>query len=117
VTPRGAGAYVRERLQLDGFPMLAARIPELRRTRLVAGLFLSARTAAFDGAVAGIAAAAASRSALPLAAAVPYAAMLARRSLESGSRAPVVAPVELAADAAGLVALLGGSLRHGSPVL
>jgi len=117
VLRRGPDAYVRGRARLDGFPMLAARVPELRQTLLRSGLFLSGRTAAFDAAVAGAAAAAATRSALPLLAALPYAAVVAGRALQSGARAPLVAPVEVAADAVGLAALVRGSLRHRSPVL
>jgi cellulose synthase/poly-beta-1,6-N-acetylglucosamine synthase-like glycosyltransferase len=118
VLPRGASAYVRERARLGGFPMLVARIPELRGTRLTRGLFLSERTAAFDLALAGAATALARRSRWPLAAALPYAWTIGSRALESGPRrAPLVAAVELAADAVGLAALVRGSLRHRAPVL
>lgn len=117
VLPRGPAEYVRERARLDGFPMLVARIPELRRTRLTHGLFLSDRSAAFDLALAGVAAAAARRSAWPLAAAVPYALSIASRALDSGRRAPLVAPVEVTADLVGLAALIRGSLEYGAPVL
>src|SRR2546423_15707120 len=69
VFPRGAGGYVRERARLRHFPGLAARVPELRETFLFARAFLSPRTAAFDAALASVAAAAAIRSRAPLAAA------------------------------------------------
>ena len=117
VLPRGASGYVRERARLDGFPMLVALIPELRRTRLTHGLFLSERSAAFDLALLGLATAAARRSRWPLAAALPYAMAIGARALESGRRAPLAAPVEVAADAVGFVALVHGSLRHRAPVL
>jgi hypothetical protein len=117
VLPRGPVGYVRERLGADGFPMLAARVPELRDELLFARAFLSARSAAFDAALVGAAAALARRSPLPLAAALPYAALVARRSLQSGARAPLAAPVEVVADAMTSVALVRGSLRHRAAVL
>jgi len=117
VLPRGAAAYVRERERLGGFAALAARVPELRRTFLFGRVFLSRRSAEFDAALLGFAVAAATRSRAPAAAALPYTLRIARRSLESGAGAPVVAPVEVVADAVGLAALARGSLRHRSPVL
>jgi glycosyltransferase involved in cell wall biosynthesis len=117
VLPRGAGGYVRERARCGGFALLARRIPELRRTFFFGRLFLSRRSAAFDAALAALAAAALSRSALPLAGAAPYALTIARRSLESGVRAPLVAPVEVAADAVCLASLVRGSVAHRAPVL
>jgi glycosyltransferase involved in cell wall biosynthesis len=117
VLERGPGAYVSERRRVEHFPEMVERIPELRETLLWRRWFLSARSAAFDGALAGSALALARRSPFPLALALPYALTIARRSLESGRLAPVVAPVELAADAVGLAALTRGSLRHGAPVL
>ena len=117
VIPRGAREYVAERRRLEHFPAMVARIPELRETLLTHGLFLSERSAAFDLAVTGLAAAAAARSRLPLAAALPYALAIGARALESRRRAPLVVPVEVAADAVGLAALIRGSLRHRVPVL
>nr|MDQ3936680.1 glycosyltransferase family 2 protein [Actinomycetota bacterium] len=107
VRGRGPLGYVRARSGAAGFPMLVERVPELRRTRLVAGLFLSRRSLEFDLALLGAAAAAVRRSPMPLALAAPYARTIARRSLESGlRRAPLVAPVEVAADVVTLAALL-----------
>jgi glycosyltransferase involved in cell wall biosynthesis len=117
VLPRGARDYVAERARLDRFPLLVARIPELRSRRLKHGLFLSERTAAFDLAVLSLASGVAFRRAWPLAGALPYLATIGARALESGRRAPFVAPVELAADAVGLFALVRGSLKHRAPVL
>lgn len=117
VLPRGAREYVAERRRLRHFPEMAAQVPELRRTFLFGRLFLSRRSAAFDAALVALAAAAGARSPLPAAGALPYAWLIARRSLESRLLAPLVAPVEVAADAVGLVSLVRGSLRRGSLVL
>jgi cellulose synthase/poly-beta-1,6-N-acetylglucosamine synthase-like glycosyltransferase len=117
VLPRGPGGYVAERRRLEHFPEMVARIPELRDTLLWRRTFLSGRSAAFDAALLGAAAALRSRRALPLAAALPYAAVVGRRAAAAGSRAPLVAAVELAADGVGLTALVRGSLRHRAPVL
>jgi glycosyltransferase involved in cell wall biosynthesis len=117
VRRRGELGYVRDRVGAAGFPMLVARVPELRRTRLFAGVFLSRRGFEFDLAVLGAAAAAGRRTPWPLAFALPYSVTLARRALESGPRrAPLVAPVELAADVVTLAALLTASARHRTPV-
>jgi cellulose synthase/poly-beta-1,6-N-acetylglucosamine synthase-like glycosyltransferase len=117
VIPRGPAEYVAERRRLEHFPEMVARIPELRDALLTGGLFVSERSAAFDAAVLGAAAALATRRRAPLAAALPYAAIVGRRALESGRRAPLVAAVELAADSVGLAALLRGSAKHRAPVL
>jgi cellulose synthase/poly-beta-1,6-N-acetylglucosamine synthase-like glycosyltransferase len=133
VLPRGPAGYVGERRRLEHFPELVERVPELRDTLLWRRRFLSARSAAFDAALAGAALAAggalaaapalgATRMrraprALALALTLPYAVTIARRSLQSGRRAPLVAAVEVAADAAGLAALARGSLRHRTLVL
>ena len=90
-------------------------MPELRRSLFFGRLFLTRRSAALDLAVAGIAAAIAKRSPLPLVAAAPYAVSMARYGRRW--RSPRVAGVEVAADAVGLAALMWGSLRSRSPVL
>jgi hypothetical protein len=108
--------FVWERRRLAYFPMLARRIPELRE-RFFGRLFLSRRTAAFDGAVAGGGMALALGSVLPLLAAVPYAFLLARESVGWRRHAPAAAAAGLAADALGFVALAWGSIRHGTIVL
>ncbi len=105
VFPRTAGQYLAERARLRYFPVLAGRIPELRRQRFFARVFLSRRSAAFDAAVAATALAAISRRRTPLLAAVPYGLLVARHA----RTAPAQAAVESAADAVGLVALLRGS--------
>jgi glycosyltransferase involved in cell wall biosynthesis len=109
VFPRSARAYVAERLRLRYFPVMAARIPELRTTFFHRRLFLTPRSAAFDAAVAGFAVAALARRPWPLLVAVPYARIARRRGR--------ALPVDVAADAVGLAALLAGSVRARSPVL
>ena len=117
VFPRDAGGFIAERRRLQHFPEMVARMPELRDAFLHRRWFLTARSAAFAGACLGAAAAAASRSPLPLLAAAPYARALARRSKQWRRRAPEVAAVTLAADAVGLAYLVKGSMRARTPVL
>jgi glycosyltransferase involved in cell wall biosynthesis len=117
VVPGGAGEYLRERVRAGQFAALAREVPELRESFFFRRLFLSRRTAAFDGALAAAALAALSRSPLPLAAAAPYVWTIARRSLQSGRRAALVAPVEVAADVVCAVSLVRNGVRHRTPVL
>jgi glycosyltransferase involved in cell wall biosynthesis len=110
--------YVAERARLMYFPDIVEKVPELRDEFLHAGLFLNRRSAAFDLAVVAIAVAALARSPLPLAGVVPYVRTWARGARRWGrSRAPAVAVAELAADTAGMVALVAGSVRRRTPVL
>ena len=53
VFPRGAASYIAERARLRFFPAMAARMPELRTAFLSRHVFLNARSARFDLAVAG----------------------------------------------------------------
>lgn len=108
---RGAAEFVAERARLVYFPLIARRVPELRGTAFFARRFLSRRSAAFDAAAVGVAAALASGSRLPLFAVGPWIALLGARARRWGRRAPVVAAAEAAADAVGFVALLTGSAR------
>jgi len=117
VFTRGPVAFMTERLRLRHFPAIAARIPEFRRRTLFANVFLSRRSAAFDAALLAALVAAARRSPLPLAAALPYARMASRGTLRYRRRAPLVAAVRAGADAVSLAALLAGSVRWRSPVL
>ena len=119
VFPRGPGAYIVERARVRFFPAMAARIPELRDDFFWRRLFLSRRSALFDLALAGVAAAGARRSPLPLLAALPYARDACRHALRAGDirRAPAVAAADVAADAVTAAALAAGSLRSRSPVL
>jgi glycosyltransferase involved in cell wall biosynthesis len=109
VFARGPRDYVAERLRLRYFPAMAARIPELRDAFFHRRVFLTPRSAAFDAALAGLLLAAAARRPWPLALALPYARMARRR--------PRAWPVDLAADAVGLGALIAGSARARSVVL
>lgn len=117
VVPRGAREYVLERLRLVYFPAMAAKVPELRDDFFYRRWFLTRRSAAFDAALAGLAASVATSSALPLAAAGPYAWHVARRAVPWRRRAPAVAAADLLADAVGFGALALGSLRWRAPVL
>lgn len=117
VFERGPRDYVEERLRLEHFPAIVERVPELRDTLCWRRLFLSRRTAAFDAALAGAAAAALTRSPLPLAAALPYAAISLRRAARFRSSAPKVLAVDLAADAAGMAFLVRGSVAARTPLL
>lgn len=109
-------AYVAERRRLRYFPAMAAKMPELRGHFLYGRVFLNRRTAALDIALAAAVAAVAMRSPLPLAATGPYARMVVRRARRSESRRTPVAAADVVADLIGLGALLGGSLRHRSPL-
>jgi len=117
VFERTARGYVEERLRLEHFPAIVARIPELRDTLCWRRLFLSRRTAAFDAAAVAVAAAAARRSRWPLVAALPYAAMSTRRAARFRSSAPRAMAVDLVADAVGLASLVRGSLSSRSVLL
>jgi hypothetical protein len=111
VFSRGPLEYVLDRRRVAYFPRLAARIPELRRSTFFARRFLNARTAAFDAAVAGGAAAILGRSPLPLVAAAPYLWLTARKVHGWRRHAPLVTAADLAADSVGLLSLAWGSIR------
>jgi glycosyltransferase involved in cell wall biosynthesis len=117
VFPRGPGGFLAERRRLRYFPAMAAQMPELREQFFFGRLFLARRSAAFDAALAGVAAAAVRRSWLPLAAGAPYARMLLREARPYRRRAPLVAAVRAAADALTLAELARGSVRARTPVL
>ena len=104
-------------MRLEHFPAIVARVPELRDTLCWGRLFLNRRTAAFDAALAGAAGAAATRSALPLAAALPYAVVSLRRAARFRSSAPKAVAWDLVADAVGLAALVRGSVAARTPLL
>jgi glycosyltransferase involved in cell wall biosynthesis len=118
VFPRDARGYVAERARLRFFPALAARVPELREELFFARMFLSRRSAAFDLALAGALAAAATRRTAPLAAAAPYAALAIADARRWGKRRlPSVLAANLAADTVGAAALAYGSARARSLLL
>lgn len=115
---RGPRAFIAERKRLRHFPSLVAQVPELRRTLLRDRLFLTNRTRRLDLAVLGVAAAALTRSPLPLAAAAPYAVHTRRLARHWPDRpAWRTATVHVVADAVGAVALLRGSVAARTPVL
>ncbi len=113
VFARSAADYLAERLRLRHFPALARRIPELRSERFFMRLFLTRRSAAFAAALVGATAAAVGRSGLPLLAALPYAAAVARHAWTG----PGPAAVEVAADAVSFAALAVGSAEQRSVLL
>jgi glycosyltransferase involved in cell wall biosynthesis len=117
VHPRGASGYVSERQRAVHFTAIAARVPELREHFFYRRVFLSKRTAMFDAAAVGIAAAAFAGSPLPLIAAAPYARHLAKRARPYRKRGPLVAAVDVAADAVSVGSLLYGSVRNRSLLL
>ena len=119
---RGWRDYVAERRRLRYFPALAAQVPELRDRFFFRRLFHSRRSAAADAGLAGVLAALALRSPLPLLALAPYARMVAerpRRFRASSPRAEQIgiAAADVCADLVGLTALVRGSLRYRSPLL
>jgi hypothetical protein len=118
VFPRGPAGYVMERRRLVHFPAIARHVPELRESMFFGRAFLSSRSAAFDAAVAGVAAALLTRRGTALLAAAPYARMAGRRALRAGPlRSPYVAAVDVAADLVGAAWLVRGSIEQRSPVL
>ena len=118
VFPRESAAYVAERFRLAYFPAIAAKMPELRETFFHRRWWMSERSAAFDAALAGVALAALARSPVPLVAALPYARRLRAHAARWPSRPAFrLAAIELAADAVGAAALVGGSIRARSVLL
>ncbi|WP_205698094.1 glycosyltransferase family 2 protein [Conexibacter sp. SYSU D00693] len=118
VFPRGPGGYVAERARLRYFPEIVRRIPEMREVFCWHRVFLNRRTAAFDLAVAGLAAAAVTRRPWPALAAAPYARTAWRHASFRGGRrrGPLVLAVDVAADAVGLGAMALGSMRYRAPL-
>lgn len=113
---RGARGYVAERARLRHFPALARRVPELRQRFFTHRVFLNARSARFDLALAAVATAAASRRVLPLVAVLPYARTL-RATSRGWPRPAEVAAVQMAADLTAAAALAYGSLRSRTVLL
>ena len=122
VFERGWLRYVGERSRLRHFPALIRSAPELRERFFYRRVFLDRRSATFDLALAGVAAAIRLRSPWPLLAVAPY--MRAARSHAHRARASgegpgsgAVAAADLAADLVGLTAMIGGSARYRSLLL
>jgi glycosyltransferase involved in cell wall biosynthesis len=108
---RGAREFIAEHARRRFFPPMARRIPELRTAFFYRRWFLSRRSAAFDVALVGAVAAAAKRSPMPLAAALPYVALLRRNGLSlRGAEAARVTMANVAADSVSLAALMWGSV-------
>lgn len=89
------------------FPSLVARVPELRTAFLWNRVFLNARTASFDAAVAGVVGAVAFRRPLAALAAAPWAATV-WRDVRRGRRKAAAC---VAADVITFVSLVRGSVR------
>jgi glycosyltransferase involved in cell wall biosynthesis len=109
---RGGGEYLAERVRLSYFPAIVAQVPELRSEFLHRRVFLSRRSARFDLALAGVAAAAWGRSPVPLVLAAPYLRTLGGSAARWRRGAPRVAAFEIAGDLVGFGALAIGSLRR-----
>ncbi len=118
VIARPVSAFVDERRRLRHFPAIVREVPELRRTFLRRGVFLTRQSAAFDAAVAGLAVAALARHPAPLLAAAPY-ALLVRRFTRHWPQHPAwrLAAAMVAADAVGAAALARGSVRERTLVI
>jgi glycosyltransferase involved in cell wall biosynthesis len=115
VHPGTARTFIAERGRLRYFPALVARIPELRRELCYRGVFLNQRSARFDLAVIALGLAGLTRRGGVAAGALPYGVQVWRDLREPhGAEKAVVRPV---ADAVGLAALLGGSVRYRSLLL
>jgi glycosyltransferase involved in cell wall biosynthesis len=112
VFPRGALTFAAERRRLRYFADIAEAVPELRAELFFLRLFLSRHSAAFDLALAGVAAAIWRRSPSPLAAVLPYLRMLRRASRGWGARSAEVAAATAMADAVGAYSLVLGSVRR-----
>jgi glycosyltransferase involved in cell wall biosynthesis len=123
ILSRGPSGYIAERWRRRYFPTLVRRVPELRRELFVLRLFLSRRSAAFDGAATALALGVARRNPVALLVAAPYAAMLCGDLLEGRRRglgklgAARLAATRIAADSVGAAALAYGSVRARTPVL
>jgi glycosyltransferase involved in cell wall biosynthesis len=121
ILSRDPSGYIAERWRRRYFPTLVRRVPELRRELLVGRLFLSRRSAAFDGAA--LALGVARRNPVALLVAGPYAVMLCGDLLEGRRRglgklgAARLAATRIAADSVGAAALAYGSVRARTPVL
>lgn len=110
VFPRGPRGYIAERARLRFFPQLVKLVPELRDEFVYRRRFLNVRTAYFDLALLGLAAAVLARRPEPLGAVAPY-GLLTRRSVAARSHVLRAVAVEAVADGVGATALLFGSLR------
>lgn len=100
------------RARLAGFPMLLQQAPELRAL-MYRKVFLTRRTAAFDTAAVGVAAAALSRRWAPALAVLPWAALVSAEARQRPGRPLGWRVAQSAiADAVAAAGLVRGSLRH-----
>ena len=117
VNPPDYRRHLRYQWQARFFPLLVARVPELRGELLAAGLFLGPRSLRFTGLLAGTALA--RRRPWAAALALPYLAQM--RGV--AARAPTLRAASagiakrVIADSVREVALLWGSARYRSPIL
>jgi glycosyltransferase involved in cell wall biosynthesis len=124
VFPRTRREFIAERRRLIYFPSLVRKMPELRGHFLKLGLFVTWRSAAFDlavvgaiGALVALAFGASAWGLVGLAVLIPYGVLTLRRIIQLGRSGPQVCAVEAAADAAGFMALVRGSLGARTVVL
>lgn len=117
VQSRSGVDFVREHRRLALMPELVRLIPELRGTLMFGRIFLSARTAAFDFALASAVIAAVRRSQMASAGLLPYLLFLCRDGVPFGRWGVRVAAIRVAADGVGFASLLMGSLRTRTPVI
>lgn len=111
VFARGPLGFAAERRRLRHFPAIAAKVPELRRERFFARVFLNRRSAAFDAALAALALAGVARSPVPLIACGPYAWIVlgtarSRRAALAGIVADAIGAASLARGSAAARSLL-----------
>lgn len=127
VFPRDWRGFVAERARLRFFGEIVREVPELRDEFLFRRWFLSAHTARFDAALAGIAAAALIKGTVPLInrgaavapllAVVPYAIETRRRARHwPGLRSTTLSAAFVTADAVAAAALAYGAIRSRSVV-
>lgn len=111
-------SHLAEKARLVEFPSLITEIPELRDHVFHRRYFLNRRTMKVDAAVIGVAGALLTRRIAPLALAAPWMQDSWARAAHAGiPRAGIVVGFDAIADAATLVALVRGSIRHRKPLL
>jgi hypothetical protein len=117
VMPGSYRDLLTERLRLRGFPELLNDVPELQ-SRMVSGVFLSARTRTVDLGVVGVSAAIVTRRPFPLLATVPWLLRTWRDAAGRPGRPRAVRALQLlVADLVGLGALTAGSVRSRRTIL
>jgi GT2 family glycosyltransferase len=118
VFPGTALRSARDRWHWRHLPALASRIPEIRDDTFLGRYFFNRRSAEFDLAVIGVAAALVTGRRAALAAALPYARRMYHEARNWGPRrAPAVIAGSVAEDGAALVSLAVGSAAWRAPVL